>query len=169
MSTKERTNDERALAPLGAALKAMPPPTVDEAALRRMFRAHRAAIARRPTAAQRRMRWAIAATIVCAAVGAVLGLTLLRVPTAAVPQAPVTAPADVVAAFRPLLYSPEVVPGAAYSVVRVRIPLASIALLPEGSPDGMIEADLLVGEDGLARGVRFNGAGALLVSKASPQ
>ena len=59
------------------------------------------------------------------------------------------------------------VSGAAYSVVRVRIPLSSLALLPDATADGMIEADLLVGEDGLARGIRFNGPGALLVSKAS--
>ena len=86
----------------------------------------------------------------------------------AAPPAPIAAAqTSPVAAFQPLGYASEVVSGAAYSVVRVRIPLSSLALMPDGAADGMIEADLLVGEDGLARGIRFNGPGALLVSKAS--
>jgi hypothetical protein len=87
---------------------------------------------------------------------------------ATAPPAPAaTVPPAAVSAFQPLGYSPQVVSGAAYSVVRVRIPVSSLSLLPDAAADGMIEADLLVGEDGLARGIRFNGPGALLVSKAS--
>jgi hypothetical protein len=55
---------------------------------------------------------------------------------------------------------------ASYSVVRVRIPLSAFAAVPGTEQDGSIEADLLVGEDGLARAIRFNEADALLVSVA---
>jgi tRNA dimethylallyltransferase len=40
------------------------------------------------------------------------------------------------------------------------------AELPGTQPDGMVEADLLVGEDGLARGIRFPEADPLRVSTA---
>ena len=153
------------LAPLRAALTAMPAPGVSEAALRRMFREHRRAHV--VSAPRARKYWALAAALGSLAVGGVIGLVLRSERHAAAPlPAAVTAPAAV-AAFQPLWYSPNVVPGAAYSVVRVRIPLSSLALLPDPAADGMIEADLLVGEDGLARGIRFSGPGALLVSKTS--
>jgi hypothetical protein len=44
--------------------------------------------------------------------------------------------------------------------VRVRIPLSALALVPGSMQDGTVEADLLVGEDGLARGIRFMPAAA---------
>ncbi|HEY7670896.1 MAG TPA: hypothetical protein VIC71_01670 [Gammaproteobacteria bacterium] len=67
------------------------------------------------------------------------------------------------AAFQPLLYSPGISPTQAYNVVRVRIPLTS--LVGYGAPvDGAIEADLLIGEDGLPTGIRFDTADAPLVS-----
>lgn len=167
MSSMESGSRDADLAPLRAALKAMPAPAVDEATLRRMFREHRdaAGSARAPVSARTRRHWALAAALASMAVAglAVLALTGERRESAS--QA-VPSPAAV-AAFQPLWYSPPVEPGAAYNVVRVRIPLSSLALLPDAAADGMIEADLLVGEDGLARGIRFNGPRALLVSKAS--
>ena len=70
------------------------------------------------------------------------------------------------AAFQPLLYSPGISPAQSYNVVRVRIPLTS--LVGYDAPlDGTIEADVLVGEDGLARGIRFDTTDAQLVSMAS--
>jgi hypothetical protein len=48
----------------------------------------------------------------------------------------------------------------------VRIPLSAFAAVPGTEQEGSIEADLLVGEDGLARAIRFNEADALLVSVA---
>ena len=57
-------------------------------------------------------------------------------------------------------------PSSSYSVVRVRIPLSAFARRAGHGADGTIEADLLVGEDGLARAIRFNEADALLVSVA---
>ena len=169
MTSIETDPHEPDLAPLRAALKAMPTPAVDEAALRRVYREHRRARAGGARAsARKRVYWALAAAVSSVAIGGVVGLVLMTERRAAAPRAPVAATApSAVAAFQPLGYSSEVVSGAAYSVVRVRIPLSSLALMPDAAPDGMIEADLLVGEDGLARGIRFNGPGALLVSKAS--
>jgi hypothetical protein len=173
MSSIETDRHEPDLAPLRAALKTMPTPAVDEAAVRRAFRQHRDAEAGGARAAARTRRityWALAAAVSGAAMGGVVGLALMTQRYAASPPAPIAvAPPSAVAAFQPLWYSPAVVPGAAYSVVRVRMPLSSLALLPDAAADGMIEADLLVGEDGLARGIRFNGPRALLVSKASHQ
>lgn len=166
MSSIETDPHEPDLAPLRAALKAMPTPAVDEAALLRVYRQAQAGGAR--AAARTRRYWALAAAVASVAVGGVVGLVLMTEWHTAAPPAPIAAvPPAAVAAFQPLWYSPAVVSGAAYSVVRVRIPLSSLALLPDAAADGMIEADLLVGEDGLARGIRFNGPGALLVSKAS--
>jgi hypothetical protein len=68
-------------------------------------------------------------------------------------------------AFQPLLSAPGL-SSSSYSVVRVRIPLSALALVPGTAQDGTIEADLLVGEDGLARAIRFNEADALVVSTA---
>jgi len=169
MSSIETDPHEPDLSPLRAALKAMPTPAVDEAALRRAFRERRPpqAGSARAAAPTRRYR-ALAAAVSSVAVGGVVGLVLMTGRRATAPPAPAaTVPPAAVSAFQPLGYSPQVVSGAAYSVVRVRIPVSSLSLLPDAAADGMIEADLLVGEDGLARGIRFNGPGALLVSKAS--
>jgi hypothetical protein len=65
------------------------------------------------------------------------------------------------------MYSPAFSPSASYSVVRVRIPLSSFALVQGSELDGTVEADLLVGEDGIARGIRFNETDTLFVSQAS--
>ena len=70
-----------------------------------------------------------------------------------------------VSAFQPLLNAPGL-SSSSYSVVRVRIPLSAFAVVPGVQQDGTIEADLLVGEDGFARGIRFPEADSLLVSTA---
>lgn len=169
MSPIETDPHEPDLTPLRAALQAMPAPAVDDAVLRRVFRERRQAQAAGARAAARTRRYfALAAAVSSVVVGGVVGIVLMTERRIAAPPAPVAvAQAAPVAAFQPLGYASQVVSGAAYSVVRVRIPLSSLALLPDAAADGMIEADLLVGEDGLARGIRFNGPGALLVSKAS--
>jgi hypothetical protein len=48
----------------------------------------------------------------------------------------------------------------------VRIPLSAFAVVPGTAQDGTIEADLLVGEDGLARAIRFDEADVMRVSVA---
>jgi hypothetical protein len=77
--------------------------------------------------------------------------------------APPPAAADATA-FQPLLFAPGWSPSAPYSVVRVRIPLSSFAVAQDATVDGTVEADLLIGEDGLARGIRFSPQDTLGVS-----
>ena len=161
------------LAQLRAVLNAVEAPEVDETALRAKFlemhrRRAQNGIAQHAGGAAR-FRFAAAAAVVLA-VGGVLAAIALRgertasvVPVAA--EAPAAAPAPV-SAFQPLPNSPSLSPSSSYNVVRVRIPLSAFAVVPGTEQGGSIEADLLVGEDGLARAIRFNEADALLVSVA---
>jgi len=160
------------LTQLRSALRAVQAPPPDETALRGQFRdavrqrAQAAAIAATGKGAWR-VHFAAAAVVVLA-VGAALAAVLLRVePPAPVPlavEAPRPEPLPV-GAFQPLLNAPGL-SSSSYNVVRVRIPLSALALVPGTEQDGTIEADLLVGEDGLARAIRFNEADALVVSTA---
>ena len=162
------------LAQLRAALRTVEAPAIDEAALRAKFlevQRRRAQIA----AGQRASRsWRLplaAAAAVVLALGGALALVVLRgertvsvrVPVAA--EVPAAAPSPI-SAFQPLPNSPSLLPSSSYNVVRVRIPLSAFAVVPGTEQGGSIEADLLVGEDGLARAIRFNEADALLVSVA---
>jgi hypothetical protein len=162
------------LAQLRAALRAVDAPEVDETELRARFREMRQqrtqnAIARRAGGAAR-FRFAAAAAVVLV-LGGVLAAVVLhgeRAASVLVPVAsetPAAAPAPV-SAFQPLPNSPSLSPSSSYNVVRVRIPLSAFAVVPGTEQGGSIEADLLVGEDGLARAIRFNEADALLVSVA---
>ena len=84
----------------------------------------------------------------------------------AVAAAPVTAGAlDARQAFRPIAFSRGLSASESYSVVRVRLELASSPLGARG-PNASIEADLLVGEDGLAHAIRFDSADTLPVYAA---
>jgi hypothetical protein len=116
----------------------------------------------------RRLPLAAAAAVVLA-VGGVLAAVVLRgeraAPVPAAAEAPESAP-SAVSAFQPLPSSPSLSPSASYSVVRVRIPLSAFAVVPGTEQGGSIEADLLVGEDGLARAIRFNEADLTRVSVA---
>jgi hypothetical protein len=160
------------LAQLRAALRTVQAPPPDEAALRAQFRdAARQRAQAAAIAASGKGSWRLhfaAAAVVVLAVGAALAAVLLRV------EPPVPAPLALetprpealpVNAFQPLLSAPGL-SSSSYSVVRVRIPLSALALVPGTAQDGTIEADLLVGEDGLARAIRFNEADALVVSTA---
>jgi len=166
------------LAELRSALRELRAPPADEALLRAAFRARRqrlvVAAGQRVDRGVRRRYFAAAAAVTAVVVAAVIGLIGLgrgavQRPGAEVPVvAGAAAPeATVATAFQPLMYSPGFSPSAAYSVVRVRIPLSSFAVVQGTTVDGTIEADLLVGEDGIARGIRFNKADTLLVSAAS--
>jgi hypothetical protein len=156
------------LAELRRSLAALEVPALDEQALRARFRA---AAARRPqrAAAQLPSRAAryLAAAGVLLAVGSAL---LLAWPTQneQVPEltaAPAAEPSSrATQPFQPLPGSPGISPTASFSVVRVQIPLASLAIVPGSEQGGTIEADLLVGEDGLAHGIRFTEGGAALGS-----
>jgi hypothetical protein len=157
------------LAQLKAALRAVQAPPADEGELRAAFRdswrrRQRARTAR--LVGSRRVRWAAAAVLVLG-MAVTLGTVLLGGDERPSVPAAVAAPAPlVVAPFQPLLNAPAFSPDASYTVVRVRIPLASFALVPGSEQDGTVEADLLVGEDGLARGIRFTPADASLLASA---
>jgi hypothetical protein len=158
------------LAQLRAALSEVEAPAPDEAALRARFRE-----AQQRTRAQHAERaggsWRLplaAAAAVVLVVGSVLAAVMLRgersAPVTAAVEAPAVAP-TAVSAFQPLSSSPGLT-SSSYSVVRVRIPLSAFAVVPGTEQDGSVEADLLVGEDGLARAIRFNKADALRLSVA---
>lgn len=178
----ERGDDDRRLsaelADLKQALRGLRAPPLDTAALDALrtrsaaLRAHR----HRPP---RRLRapLAAAATIAAVAVAALVGVTVRReqpletgAPGSAPPQVVRTNDEPAVpaaAAFQPLLGSAGISPSESYSVVRVRIPLASLDPAQDPRLGGSIEADLLVGEDGLAAGIRFGSADVSYVA-ASP-
>lgn len=156
------------LAQLKAALRAVQAPPADEAELRATFRDTRRRQQRARTTrlvGSQRARWAAAAIVVLGVAG-VLGTVLLGGEEQAPGPALVAAPPAplVVTAFQPLLNAPAFSPDASYTVVRVRIPLSAFALVPGTEHGGTVEADLLVGEDGLARGIRFTPADAMLAS-----
>jgi hypothetical protein len=73
----------------------------------------------------------------------------------------------VAAAFQPLSYSREISPTQAYTIVRVRVPLTALGLGYDAPPNATIEADLLLGEDGIPTGIRFDTTNAQLVSMAT--
>jgi len=158
------------LAELRAALRTVEAPAVDDADLRARFRDAERKRARNaaaePASHSRRLPLAAAAAVVLA-VGGALTVAALRSerPGPVAAEAPEVAPA-VVGAFQPLLSSPGLSASASYSVVRVRIPLSAFAAVPGTVQGGTIEADLLVGEDGLARAIRFNEADLVPVSVA---
>jgi hypothetical protein len=160
------------LAQLRAALRAVEAPEIDEAALRTKFREMQQQRAPNSGAERASGPWRLplaAAAAVVLALGGVLAAVVLRgertTPMPVAVEAPADAPAPV-SAFQPLPNSPSLSLSSSYNVVRVRIPLSAFAVVPGTEQGGSIEADLLVGEDGLARAIRFNEADALLVSVA---
>jgi len=159
------------LAQLRAALRKIEAPALDEDAVRAKFRDAQRLRAPKIAAGRAGGSWRhplAAAAAVVLAVGAAVTAVVWRgeraEPTAAAADAPSDAPFSV-SAFQPLSSSPRLA-SSSYSVVRVRIPLSAFAAVPGTEQGGSIEADLLVGEDGLARAIRFNEADALAVSVA---
>jgi hypothetical protein len=162
---------EAELAQLRAALRDVAAPPPDEQVLRAQFRKHlrkhTSKVAAERAGGSRRIPLAAAAAVVLA-VGAAAAVFMLRDEGGAPPIVTADAPSDArpaVGAFQPLLSSPGL-PSSSYSVVRVRIPVSAFAVVPGTADDGTIEADLLVGEDGLARAIRFNEADLVQVSVA---
>lgn len=158
------------LAQLRSALRGVEAPAPDEAALRAAFREAtrgRADSAARLGRARRGRIAAATAAVVLVAVAGVLAALWLdgqRSPPAPSQAAAPPATPFFVEAFQPLQSAPRFAPAASYSVVRVRIPVSAFAVVPGSEEAGTIEADLLVGEDGLARAIRFIEADAWLAS-----
>ena len=152
---------------LRSALRAVQAPPLDAEELKAAFRD--AARSRAESAARlrtaRRTRTAVAAGIFTAVAGALAVLVDGQRPPPAPSQA-AAPPATpfFVQPFQPLQSAPRPSTAASYSVVRVRIPVSAFAMVPGSEEGGTIEADLLVGEDGLARGIRFIEADAWLAS-----
>ena len=176
------------LAALRSTLRELHAPGADERTLIAALRTRRAAAgaldvppdqvpaaaARTRHAAHVRAWRALAAAAALAAVTAVLTLRVERGGDVAPADSPASqvastaAPAPALAsAFQPLAFSPGLSASQSYSVVRVRIPLTALTPGHSAPPDATIEADLLVGEDGLASGIRFNRADTLFVSTVS--
>lgn len=157
---------------LRGALSQLRAPGNHEDALRKAFRARR-----RATRAERkpvRPRWGSAPALAIAAVfvsgigiGVLAGLDRERAPRRALPVENSAALTVAPGAFQALPYGPGFSPSGSYTVVRVRIPLSALAIAHSGALDGTIEADLLLGEDGLASGIRFDAEDTLLVSTIS--
>jgi hypothetical protein len=188
----DATRDEESLsAELGglrSALREVRAPD-DEPVLRRAARARAAvrAAARAPNAARQsvfapararvvRMRRPLVVAAAMAAVVAVVAVALRveradRIEPAAAPSRAAESARSVPAAqgvspmFRPISFPRSLSSAESYSVVRVRLELATSA--PGASaPNAAIEADLLIGEDGLARAIRFDSADTLPVYAA---
>ena len=120
---------------------------------------------RRRSRARRRNTWLGVGT---AAIAAGLALTMIR----SVPvnhgqsivqvEASAETPAqndEVALNFYPLPDSDELPPLESATIVRVQLPMSSLRLMglpvsEDGAAD-LVEADMLLGQDGLARGVRF--------------
>jgi hypothetical protein len=161
------------LAQLRAALRTLEAPAPDEASLRAQFRAtERQHVRTAAPASSYNGGWRLplaAAAVVVLGVGAAITAMVVHVEQPALPAQAAEVPAaepPPVGVFQPLLNSPGLSPSASYSVVRVRIPLTAFAVVPGTEHEGSIEADLLVGEDGLARAIRFNEADLVRVSVA---
>ena len=161
------------LAQLRAALRTVEAPAPDEASLRAQFRDAQRQHARNAAPASRYSGgWRLplaAAAVVVLGVGAAITAMVLHVEPPTLPSQVAKAPQEeppAVSVFQPLLNSPGLSPASSYTVVRVRIPLTAFAVVPGTEQEGSIEADLLVGEDGLARAIRFNEADLVRVSVA---
>jgi hypothetical protein len=192
--SEERRDDaalDADLASLRSALREVGAPDDGDGALLSAYRARLAA--RAPSAAAgpaargssrapfMRRPLALAAAALLVVVTAIVALRVERAErgeAAASPGAPTAAasaqsvaaePLRRSAVFRPLPFARGVSAVESYSVVRVRIRLPTSAPGVGAPPDAAIEADLLVGEDGLARAIRFDDADTLFVSTVSDQ
>jgi hypothetical protein len=172
------------IAALRASLGAVRAPADGEDALRAAVRARREALSAAardstaaPVAARRRSAvrlapLAFAAAVALAGFAALLTLRAERgiaprAPPAASPAAPAAAARPPASAFHPLAFSPALSPTQSYAVVRVRIPLTALAPGHAAAPDASIDADVLVGDDGLPAAIRFDSADTLYVSTVS--
>jgi hypothetical protein len=77
-----------------------------------------------------------------------------------IPQSPVDQPADV---FVPLMAMTEQELKGSFQLVRVQMPRASLGALrsPLDHPNELVEADVLLGEDGMARAIRVSTSGSI--------
>lgn len=143
----------------------------------RLLDSFRAAHARRATR-RRRWRLGVGAAGIAASIALALVATLDRNEDATVRAASTQAPAPPVdasaapatpawAVFHPLPFSPGVSTGTSYSVVRVRIPASSFPAAYTAEPYASVEADLLLGPDGIPAAIRFVDSDEVFVTAAA--
>lgn len=121
------------------------PPRVEQA-LRQAFRK------------RKNGRWRIAAPLAAAAVIAIALLNMMPGPGEQGPEQ--TASASAIATdYMPVGFTRPLYPGEFVQVVRISVPRLEMARfgLPvfEGSVQGRVQADVVLGEDGIARAIRF--------------
>ena len=165
----------RRLAALRNAMR-LPEGALDDDSFLESFRAAHA----RRTTSRRRLRLGAGAAGIAASVAAVavvatldrmnqdvsVGLADTDVPASSLGgNAASTLPAWAV--FHPLPFSPGVSPGASYSVVRVRIPVSSFPVGYTAEPYASVEADLLLGPDGIPAAIRFVDPDEVFVTAAA--
>lgn len=153
----------RRLAALRDAVRVPKSAVVDD---ERLLEAFRAAHARRATS-RRRFRRGLGAAGIAASVAAIAVVGMLHrvddggragAPAASASDRAVDASAEqgpALAVFHALPFSPGVSPGASYSVVRVRIPVSSFPVVHAIEPYTSVEADILLGPDGIPAAIRF--------------
>src|SRR5690606_18781452 len=143
----------------------------------RLLDSFRAAHARRATR-RRRWRLGVGAAGIAASIALALVATLDRNEDATIRAASTQAPAPPVdasaapatpawAVFHPLPFSPGVSTGTSYSVVRVRIPASSFPAAYTAEPYASVEADLLLGPDGIPAAIRFVDSDEVFVTAAA--
>ncbi len=113
---------------------------------------------RREAGNGKRRRWMVWAFPAAAAAMVVVGLLWNRAPTPR-REVPPVARQQAVAGFIPVHYGAPVRPMETLQVMRVELPRAELVRLglpigPEAA-NGMVKADVLLGEDGLVKGIRF--------------
>jgi len=132
--------------------RALEAPERVETTLRAALLAQRSAPPGRPAGVWRRWVLAAAATVVVT-----VGLFALLRP-APKPPAPAAGPAEIASGFIPLVPDPESRPGESFQVMRVSMPrsaLQSFGLpVDENRAFEMVKADIVVGQDMVARAIR---------------
>ena len=141
---------------LAASAQAEQAPWTVEAALRRAF------VPVEAPAPVRRLAWRLPAAVAAGALLALsVGYRLTHPPTVSEPPAAASAPAasQPYAPFYPLLYGDDLSTMEAGGVVRVRLTRAALASfgvpVSEERRTERVEAEVLLGEDGLARAIRL--------------
>lgn len=145
----------------------------------RLLEALRAVRARRARS-RRRLRLGVGAAGLAASAAAVAVIAMLLQIEEDIPVRPPATEASALpldedaapslagsAVFHPLPFSPGVSPGASYSVVRVRIPVSSLPVMYAAEPLSSVEADILLGPDGIPAAIRFVNPDEVFVTAAA--
>jgi AcrR family transcriptional regulator len=150
----DKYQDETTLAEITALRNAMRPrqaPDRVEQALRRQFREHHGAEQPRHTWWQ---VWGVAAAVTTI----VLAVLVLR-PTPEAPQPTEVASREIATDYIPIGYSTPLSPNEFAQIIRVSVPRSDMAQfgLPIRLDTGpeRVTADVVLGEDGVARAIRF--------------